>query len=172
MAENTDNTTAPEAGAAPAPSTSAPAPASEPAGEGGGWKAEILTKPELKEIPRETEGPAPKDKGGDDDTGGGYVASSGGASYASDVAMMRAEVSYTDSTVIPHLELLVSQAETAGNGPKTIQAVRAALDAARTALGTSQDAIRDVQATSEPVQNAYDDAGGEAAKSKAYFHGD
>lgn len=103
---------------------------------------------------------------------GGYTASSGDASYAGDIAMMRAEADYTSTTVIPHFEMLIAQATTAGNGPKTIQALNAGLEAARSALGAAQDAIRQVQATSEPVQAAYDNSGGEAAKAKTYFHGD
>src|SRR5699024_592528 len=67
---------------------------------------------------------------------------------------------------------LIAQATTAGNGPKTLQSLRAGLEAARAALGAAQEAISTVQATSEPVQAAYDDAGGEAARDKAYFHCD
>lgn len=104
-------------------------------------------------------------------SGGGYTPSSA-ASYAADIAMMRAEVDYTTNTVVPHYELLIAQATTAGNGPKTLQSLRAGLEAARAALGAAQEAISTVQATSEPVQAAYDDAGGEAARDKAYFHGD
>lgn len=104
-------------------------------------------------------------------SGGGYTPSSD-ASYAADIAMMRAEVDYTTNTVVPHYELLIAQATTAGNGPKTLQSLRAGLEAARAALGAAQEAISTVQATSEPVQAAYDDAGGEAARDKAYFHGD
>jgi hypothetical protein len=110
--------------------------------------------------------------GGPEEQPAGYAGSSGGASYASDIAMMRAESDYTETTIMPHYELLISQAQSAGNGPKTVQALQAGLEAARASLGALQDAIRDVQSTSEPVQAAYDDAGGEAAKSKAYFHGD
>lgn len=111
--------------------------------------------------------------GGDaGDAEGGYAPSSGGASYAGDIAMMRAEVDYTSKTVIPHFEMLIAQATTVGNGPKTLQSLQAGLEGARAALGAAQDAISKVQATSEPVQAAYDDSGGEAAKSKTYFHGD
>lgn len=127
--------------------------------------------------PGEGEG-AEKSEGGEadggeaGDAGGGYTPSSGGASYAGDIAMMRAEVDYTSKTVIPHFEMLIAQATNVGNGPKTLQALNAGLEGARSALGAAQDAISKVQATSEPVQAAYDDSGGEAAKSKTYFHGD
>lgn len=109
---------------------------------------------------------------GDDD--GGYAPSSGGegGSYAQDVAMMRAEIDHIDSTVLPHYELLISQAEKAGNGPATVQALRAGLESARTARGEAASALEAVQATSEPVQQAYDDAGGEAATDKSYYEGD
>ncbi|MFJ9558356.1 hypothetical protein ACIRPH_31500 [Nocardiopsis sp. NPDC101807] len=174
MAETTEPTTAP----APSPETT---PSTAPA---------MVTEPRLEEIrkpdPKPTvdsegpgEGAVAEDTGssgeateGSDDSGGGYVGSSDGGSYASDIAMMRQEAEYTETQVIPHLELLISQAERVGNGPATIQAVRAGLDAARQALGSARDAIAQVQATSEPVQAAYDNTGGEAAKSKEYFHGD
>ncbi|MFE9247045.1 hypothetical protein [Nocardiopsis sp. NPDC006938] len=107
-----------------------------------------------------------------EDTGGGYASTAGDATYATDIAMMRSEADYTRGTVIPHVELLISQAELAGNGPKTMTALRAALEAARTALGASEDAIAQVSGTNEPVQAAYDDAAQEAATDPAYFNGD
>lgn len=104
----------------------------------------------------------------------GYAPSSGGetGSYAQDVAMMRAEIDHIDTTVLPHYELLIAQATKAGNGTATVQALNAGLEATRTARGSAAAALSAVQATSEPVQQAYDNSGGEAATDKDYFAGD
>ncbi|PWV44562.1 hypothetical protein [Nocardiopsis sp. L17-MgMaSL7] len=115
---------------------------------------------------------APASGGSTSDEGGGYVSSAGDASYGSDIAMMSEEVEYTENTVIPHYELLISQAEKAGNGPKTMQALRAGLEAARTAVGASREAIAKVSTTNEPVRQAQDESAGEAALDPDYFRGD
>lgn len=180
MTETTNTTTTPT----PAPNQG-PGPTSD-AGGGtpqrrrslavGGGRGQDVHAPAVRSTDTDREDLPDREPVGESDTGGDesgeYAPSSGGASYASDIAMLRAEADYTSTTVMPHYELLISQARLAGNGPKTIQALQAGLEAARTSLGALQDAIAQVQATSEPVQNAYDDAGGEAAKSKTYFHGD
>lgn len=116
--------------------------------------------------------PAPADGGGAQDDGGGYAPAETGATYTGDIAMMTAEADHTEQTVLAHYELLISQAEKAGNGPQTLQALRAGLEAARTAAGSARDAITAVQGTNEGVQTAYDATAGEAAKDKSYFHGD
>jgi len=101
----------------------------------------------------------------------GYAAAEGEATYTGDIAMMRAEADHTEQTVLAHYELLIAQAEQVGNGPQTVQALRAGLEAARAAAGSTRDAIAAVQGANEAVQTAYDATAGEAATDKAYFHG-
>lgn len=171
MAETTNTTTTPTPAPGPGPETGGGTPQRRRSLAVGGGRGQDVHAPAVRSTDTDREDLPDREPAGEDESGE-YAPSSGGASYASDIAMMRAEADYTSTTVIPHYELLISQARLAGNGPKTIQALQAGLEAARTSLGALQDAIAQVQATSEPVQNAYDDAGGEAAKSKTYFHGD
>ena len=181
MAETTDTTTTPGSGAPQSPQLT-PQPEQRRRALGTTGRSQQVHAPAVRRTDRDEdrdddEGltdrePDDADDADDGEGGeGGYTPSSD-ASYAADIAMMRAEVDYTTNTVVPHYELLIAQATTAGNGPKTLQSLRAGLEAARAALGAAQEAISTVQATSEPVQAAYDDAGGEAARDKAYFHGD
>jgi hypothetical protein len=130
-------------------------------------------------------GPPAAERGDDQDDDGG--SGDGGAEpepeeegspstdlpdYSSDIAMMRAEERYIDSTVLPHYEMLIAQAEQVGNGPAVLNALRSGIESARNAKGTAASAISAVSSANAPVQAAYDDSSGEAAEKKQYFHGD
>ena len=103
--------------------------------------------------------------GGATDTGGAE------ATYDGDIAAMQAQIAHTDETVLPHLEMLRSQAEAAENGPGVLAAIDQASESAAAARDAAQAALDAVRTANESVRTAYADSGNEAAKQKSYFQG-
>lgn len=96
-------------------------------------------------------------------------APSNGPSYDADIAAMLGMLAHIDDTLLPHLEMLVSQARAAGNGPAVLAALNTAMDQVTTARDQVQQALQVVCKANEKVHQAYADAANQAATAKSYF---